>query len=122
MYCHIAGRFETDFDKVLKSEGDTSSSKSIQRFEKLFSEYQAIKRKLKTLRFTRSHLQSEIASIQKLGKIANVSSDELKLLHSYFPNVNIEKIENVQSFHFLPKAQKTNFHCNRRSRQIQRDF
>ncbi len=59
-----------------------------------------IKRKLKILRFTRSHLQSEIASIQRLSKIANVSSDELKLLHSYFPNVNIEKIENVQSFHF----------------------
>ena len=72
--------------------------------------------------FFRNSSTTDFASIQKLGKIANVSSDELQLLHSYFPNVNIEKIENVQSFHFLPKAQKTNFHCNRRSRQMQRDF
>lgn len=40
---HIAGNFETDFDSPLKIKGDTSPSKSILRFEKLFDEYEKVK-------------------------------------------------------------------------------
>ncbi|MBQ1627687.1 MAG: DUF2326 domain-containing protein [Treponema sp.] len=174
VYSHIAGRFETDFENPLKNEGDTSQSKGITRFEKLFPEYENIKPKakslelaetkakafqsaanygfiksaassdkeaqklisekeelikdldetktgkvqeifafegktaqeaadikneLKRLRSKRSRLQSEIASIQKLDSTSKVSEDDLKVLQTYFPSVNLKKIQDVQSFH-----------------------
>lgn len=174
VYSHIAGRFESDFDNPLKNSGDTSQSKSILRFEKLFDEYakvkpkeeayalaekktktfkdaenfgfiqksisstkdaeklkselkkskaeidvikdgkiQAmfefegkteqeaadIKKELKALRSTRTRLQSEVASIQKLDKTAKPSEKDLQVLQSYFPSVNLKKIEDVSNFH-----------------------
>lgn len=174
VYSHIAGRFETDFENPLKNEGDTSQSKGITRFEKLFPEYENIKPKakslelaetkaktfksasdygfiktsvnsdkdaqrlvsekeelikdleetktgkareifafegktaqeaadikneLKRLRSKRSRLQSEIAAIQKLDTTSKVSDDDLKVLQTYFPSVNLKKIQDVQSFH-----------------------
>ncbi|MCR5764416.1 MAG: DUF2326 domain-containing protein [Treponema sp.] len=174
VYSHIAGRFETDFENPLKNEGDTSQSKGITRFEKLFPEYENIKPKtkslelaeskanafksavdygfirktatndkeaqrliaekdellnvldetktgkakeifafegktaqeaadikkeLKILRSKRSRLQSEIASIQKLDSTSKVSDDDLKVLQTYFPSVNLKKIQDVQNFH-----------------------
>lgn len=77
MYCHIAGRFETDFDKVLKSEGDTSSSKSIQRFEKLFSEYQAIKPKAQSFSTAESKLKAFNNAVD-FGFIKSISSEKEK--------------------------------------------
>ena len=174
VYSHIAGRFETDFENPLKNEGDTSQSKGITRFEKLFPEYENIKLKtkslelaeskaktfksaidygfirkaattdkeaqkliserdellndldetktgkvkeifafegktaqeaadmkneLKRLRSKRSRLQSEIAAIQKLDSTSKVSDDDLKVLQTYFPSVNLKKIQEVQNFH-----------------------
>lgn len=174
VYSHIAGRFETDFENPLKNNGDTSQSKSILRFEKLFDEYAKVKPKaeaqalaekktrtfkdaenfgfirksissskdaeklkseleklkaeiaamkdgkiqamfefegktaqetadvkkeLKALRSTRTRLQSELASIQKLDKAAKPSEKDLQVLQSYFPNVNLKKIEDVTNFH-----------------------
>lgn len=174
VYSHIAGRFETDFDNPLKNEGDTSQSKGITRFEKLFPEYENIKpkakslelaetkaktfqsavdygfirkaatsdkeaqklisekdelirdldeaktgkakeiftfegktaqeaadikNKLKILRSKRSRLQSEIAAIEKLDSSSKVSDDDLKVLQTYFPSVNLKKIQDIQNFH-----------------------
>lgn len=173
-YSHIAGRFETDFDNPLKIEGDTSQSKSINRFEKLFKVYKTIKSKaqeleqaenkitsfknaknfgfikisiesqkdkktleeelknleteleqtkfgkakdlfifeeksasecmeikskLKSLRSIRSKLQSEIAAIEKIDSNANPSEQDLKVLQSFFPQVNLQKINDISSFH-----------------------
>lgn len=174
VYSHIAGRFETDFDNLLKNSGDTSQSKSILRFEKLFDEYSKvkpkaeshelaekktktfknaenfgfirksisspkdaeklkseleklkteietaktgkiqnlfkfegktaqetadIKKELKALRSTRTRLQSEIVSIQKLDKSAKPSEKDMQVLQSYFPSVNLKKIEDIANFH-----------------------
>lgn len=58
-----------------------------------------IKRELKSLRSARTRLQSEIASIQKLDKTAKPSEKDLQVLQSYFPSVNLKKIEAVTNFH-----------------------
>ena len=174
VFCHIAGKFETDYENPLKNAGDTSQSKSVRRFEKLFPEYKDIKPKekaveladeknrtfsaavkfgfinnsttgrksveklkaeleelkkdvreaksgkisalfafegkiaqqaadikkeLKSMRSVRSRLQSEIAAIQNLETKETVTESDLKVLQTYFPDVNLKKIEDVVNFH-----------------------
>lgn len=99
-----AEKLKSELDK-LKTEIDAAKSGKIQslfEFEgKTAQEAADIKQKLKSLRSARTRLQSEIASIQKLDKTAKPSEKDLQVLQSYFPGVNLKKIEDVTNFHSI---------------------
>lgn len=82
VYSHIAGRFETDFENPLKNEGDTSQSKSITRFEKLFPDYENIKPKAKSLELAETKAKTFQSAVDYgfIRKAATSDKEAQKLL------------------------------------------
>lgn len=81
-------------------EANNGKASALFAFEgKTAQEVADIKKELKSLRTIRARLQSEIAAIQKLDTKERVTENELNVLQSYFPNINLKKIEEISLFH-----------------------
>ena len=81
-------------------EANNGKASALFAFEgKTAQEVADIKKELKSLRTIRARLQSEIAAIQKLDTKERVTETELNVLQSYFPNINLKKIEEISLFH-----------------------
>lgn len=97
-----AQKLISEKEELIKDLDKTKTGKANEIFAfegKTAQEAADIKNKLKRLRSKRSRLQSEIAAIQKLDSVSKLSDDDLKVLQTYFPSVNLKKIQDVQNFH-----------------------